>query len=287
MMKSQNGSMLHICVVIIAGLFTLPPGLQAQPAQDDRLDSPTVLITGSNRGLGLAFVQAYADKQWNVIATCRNPAKADQLQKLAADNRHVVIEEMDVTDFDEIDALAAKYKGKPIDVLLNNAGILVGIERVRLGGVDYGLMDNMFNVNSIGPLKVSEAFLDSVAASSQKKIVTMSTVGGSIDSVKGPGAYQYRASKAAVNMIMRIMSFELADRGIIVSLIHPGMVDTRGYMDADVATLPKQVRDAMPMIRKTFLRPRESVDQMITLIDGLTPEVSGQFYDFKGDILPW
>lgn len=286
-MKSGNSLRIRACLFVVLGLLALTPGVQAQTAQNKRLDAPTVLITGSNRGLGLAFVQAYADKQWNVIATCRNPSKADKLQQLAADNNHIVIEALDVTDFDEVNALAAKYKGRPIDVLLNNAGILVGIERIRLGSVDYELMDNMFKVNSIGPLKVSEAFLENVAASSQKKIITMSTIGGSIGSVKGAGAYQYRASKAAVNMIMRIMSFEVADRGVIVSMIHPGMVDTRGYLDADVATLPKRVRDAMPMIRKTFLRPRESVDQMITLIDGLTPEVSGQFYDFEGDTLPW
>jgi NAD(P)-dependent dehydrogenase (short-subunit alcohol dehydrogenase family) len=286
-MKLRNSLTIRACLFVILGLLALTPSVQAQTAQSKRLDAPTVLVTGSNRGLGLAFVQAYADKQWNVIATCRNPSKADKLQQLAADNNHIVIEALDVTDFDEVNALAAKYKGRPIDVLLNNAGILVGIERIRLGSVDYELMDNMFKVNSIGPLKVSEAFLENVAASSQKKIITMSTIGGSIGSIKGPGAYQYRASKAAVNMIMRIMSFEVADRGVIVSMIHPGMVDTRGYLDADVATLPQRVREAMPMIRKTFLRPRESVDQMITLIDGLTPEVSGQFYDFKGDTLPW
>jgi NAD(P)-dependent dehydrogenase (short-subunit alcohol dehydrogenase family) len=286
-MKLRNSLTIRACLFVILGLLALTPSVQAQTAQSKRLDAPTVLVTGSNRGLGLAFVQAYADKQWNVIATCRNPSKADKLQQLAADNNHIVIEALDVTDFDEVNALAAKYKGRPIDVLLNNAGILVGIERIRLGSVDYELMDNMFKVNSIGPLKVSEAFLENVAASSQKKIITMSTIGGSIGSIKGPGAYQYRASKAAVNMIMRIMSFEVADRGVIVSMIHPGMVDTRGYLDADVATLPQRVREAMPMIRKTFLRPRESVDQMITLIDGLTPEVSGQFYDYKGDTLPW
>ena len=286
-MKLRNSLTIRACLFVILGLLALTPSVQAQTPQSKRLDAPTVLVTGSNRGLGFAFVQAYADKQWNVIATCRNPSKADKLQQLAADNNHIVIEALDVTDFDEVNALAAKYKGRPIDVLLNNAGILVSIERIRLGSVDYELMDNMFKVNSIGPLKVSEAFLENVAASSQKKIITMSTIGGSIGSIKGPGAYQYRASKAAVNMIMRIMSFEVADRGVIVSMIHPGMVDTGGYLDADVATLPPRVREAMPMIRKTFVRPRESVDQMITLIDGLTPEVSGQFYDFKGDTLPW
>jgi NAD(P)-dependent dehydrogenase (short-subunit alcohol dehydrogenase family) len=277
----------RIVLFLFVGLVSVSVGLQPWPAHGQPGDAPTVLITGSNRGIGLAFAEAYAERGWNVIATCRTPVKADKLKELAEKYQRVVIEELDVADFGEIDALALKYKNRPIDVLLNNAGILVGIEQIRLGGIDYDLLENMLKVNSIGPLKVSEAFLDSVASSNQKKIVTMTTIGASIGSVTRPGAYQYRASKAAVNMIMRIMSFEVADRGVIIGLIHPGMVDTRGFLDADPETLPPQVREALPRIRETFLRPGESVDLMMSIIDGLTPEKSGVFYDVEGEILPW
>jgi NAD(P)-dependent dehydrogenase (short-subunit alcohol dehydrogenase family) len=277
----------RIVLLLFVGLASVSIELKPQPAQGQPVDAPTVLITGSNRGIGLAFAEAYAERGWNVIATCRTPVKAHKLKELAEKYKHVLIEEMDVSDFSEIDALALKYENRSIDLLLNNAGILVGIEQIRLGNIDYDLLENMFNVNSIGPLKVSEAFLDNVASSNQKKIVTMTTIGASIGSVTRQGAYQYRASKAAVNMIMRIMSFEVADRGVIIGLVHPGMVDTRGFLDADPETLPDRVREALPRIRETFLRPDESVDLMISLIDGLTPEKSGVFYDVHGEILPW
>ncbi len=254
-----------------------------QPAQGQSANAPTVLITGANRGIGFEFVQAYTEKGWNVIATCRTPSKADALNALAAENAALVVEELDVTDFDEIDALAEKYKDQPIDVLLNNAGILPSMDPVRFGNIDYKLLDDMLKVNSIGPLKVSDAFLENVVASDQKKIVTMTTIGGSIGSVTGPGGYQYRGSKAALNMILRVMSFELADRGVIVGLIHPGFVDTTGFLDADPETLPERVREALPIL----LRPRESVDLMVSMIEGLTPEKSGVFYEVTGEILPW
>ncbi len=257
------------------------------PALGQTADAPTVLITGSNRGLGLAFAQAYAVEGWNVIATCRNPAAADDLNALAADNTNVVVEELDVTDFEEIDALAEKYKDTPIDVLLNNAGLLVGMEQIRLGSIDYQLLEDMYKVNSIGPLKVSEAFLSHVENSDQKKIVVMSTIGGSIGSVDGPGAYQYRSSKAAVNMTMRVMSFEVADRGIRIGIIHPGFVDTRGFLDADPETLPEQLREALPRMRDMILRPSESVALMLPIIDGLNAENSGTFYQVQGEPLPW
>ena len=254
-------------------------------AQTD--EAPTVLITGSNRGIGLAFAEAYANDGWNVIATCRNPDSADALKALATEKSNVIIEELDVTDFEEIDALAEKYKDVPIDVLLNNAGMLVGMEQIRLGSIDYEMLEDMFRVNSIGPLKVSEAFLSHVEASDQKKIVVMSTIGGSIGSVNGPGAYQYRSSKAAVNMIMRVMSFEVADRGISIGIIHPGVVDTRGFLDADPETLPERLRDALEQMRDSVLRPEESVALMLPIIDGLNAENSGTFYQVNGDPLPW
>jgi NAD(P)-dependent dehydrogenase (short-subunit alcohol dehydrogenase family) len=282
-----------LVTAIIVSLITLSAHTVSAPVLGQTADAPTVLITGSNRGIGFAFTQAYADKGWNVIATCRTPSSADDLNALAAEHDNVVVEELDVTDFNEIDDLAKKYKDTPIDVLLNNAALLVGatnpptMKQIRFGTIDYQLLEDMYKVNSIGPLKVSEAFLSHVEASDQKKIVVMSSIGGSIGSVNEPGSTQYRSSKAAANMTMRIMSFEVADRGISVGIIHPGIVDTRGLLDADPETLPERLRESLPWMRNYLLRPSESVALILPIIDGLNMENTGTFYQVKGEPLPW
>jgi len=254
---------------------------------------PTVLITGSSQGIGFFFVQGYAERGWNVIATCRNPAGAEQLKKYAAEHSNVVIEELDVTDFDEIDTLAEKYRDTPIDVLLNNAGInpFRAGPMSRFGKMDYDRFEKILKVNVIGPLIVSESFLDHVAESEQKKIVVMTSTGGSITNAhimaKQIGVPDYRASKAAVNMLMRLLALELAEPEVIVGIIGPGSVDTRGILEADPATLPERTRKRIESGQEELLKPTEAIDSMITLIDGLTLEDSGVFYNWAGEVLPW
>ena len=116
---------------------------------------------------------------WGVIATCRNPATADALQALAETHDYVIIEQLDVTDFDEMDELAARYKGIPIDVLLNNAGILGGNDRQKFGRFDYTAFDEIMAVNVVGPIRMVELFVDNVALSEQKKIINISSSVGS------------------------------------------------------------------------------------------------------------
>ena len=146
--------------------------------------SPTVLITGSNRGLGLEFSRQYAAANWNVIATCRNPKKAKELQLLAEEYNQVAVEKMDVTSQSEVDLVASAYHDQPIDVLLNNAGIYGVIEKQTLGTFDFEELKRVFDVNTIGSLRVSEAFLENVKSSDQKKIISLGggmgtpTIGG-------------------------------------------------------------------------------------------------------------
>jgi|GEM_PF-37980 len=231
---------------------------------------PVVLITGSNRGIGLALTKEYANQGWHVIATCRHPEKADILQSLSAKNPHVVIEKLDVTDLSAIDALAAKYKDMPIDVLLSNAGISGGRDVQTLGSFKYDAIDKVMAVNVIGPLKLAEAFVDNVAASKQKKMVTITSTQGSITKTFGI-SYFYRSSKTAVNIVMHNLAIDLKDRGIIVSLISPGMVDT----------------DFMKGLPLPLIPPAQSAAMIYKVVDGLTLDKSGVFLNHRGGEEPW
>ena len=137
------------------------------------VQAATVLVTGSNRGIGLEFVKQYAAQGWTVIATTRHPAEAKELNELAAKNKKITVEKMDLLDVDGIKALAAKYKGKPIDLLLNNAGYLGDAPGQTLGSFDKKTFEQVFGTNVFGTLSVTEAFKDNVIASQQKKIVDL------------------------------------------------------------------------------------------------------------------
>ena len=167
---------------------------------------PTVLVTGANRGIGLELTRQYAARGWKVIATARKPAEATELKALAAGSEgRVSIETLDVTDLAAIDALAAKYKDKPVDVLFNNAGITGGgPNQLFAKKMDWPLYELVLRTNVIGPLKMAEAFLPNVLASQQKKISNVSSSQGSIGETKNAMLYFYRPSKAALNMEMHL-----------------------------------------------------------------------------------
>jgi NAD(P)-dependent dehydrogenase (short-subunit alcohol dehydrogenase family) len=249
-------------------------------------DSPTVMITGANASHGLAFAEEYAALGWNVIATCRTPDKADRLNALAAQNPKVVVEELDIIDDTEIAALAEKYQDVPIDVLLNNAAINAfrfGIS--RYGKIDYEWFEKILIVNIMGPIKVSEAFQSNVEASKQKKIIAMTSTGGSIGDLQIPINVGYRTSKAGLNMAMRNYALHLKSKGVIVGIIGPGTVDTEDYMNAtDPSTVP---RNYQMMMKAGRLVPRTAINDMISLIDRMKIEDSGVFYQWDGAILPW
>ncbi len=276
----------HMAGIFLAALSVLVSVLPAPALAQSQ--ASTILVTGSNRGIGFAFVEGYAQRGWKVIATCRTPAKADNLQALAKANPNIVIEELDVTDDREIEALADKYRDTPIDILMNNAGILPAMVPVTFDTVDYEKMDRVLAVNTWGPAKISAAFIDQVAASRQKTIVTMTSGEGSLTKVRG-SAYHYRVSKVAVNMMMVLMSRDVAERGVIVGLINPGLVDTQGLREVDLATIPEAMRGPVERMRTNpnMRTPHQAVEILIPLIDGLTLETSGVFLDISGEVLPW
>ncbi len=249
----------------------------------------TVLITGSNRGIGLEFVNQYAANGWDVIATSRSPDDDEELQALARSNPNITIEALDVTDLNQIASLARKYNGTAIDILVNNAGMFGDLPRQAWGDLDKGLFEQVMVVNVFGPLKVSEAFADHVAASDEKKIIVISSTAGSIASVRNPPrAPYYSISKAAVNMAMRGTAMRLKDRGIAVGIFHPGGVDTRMLRQA--VGLPKEEAEAAVDFdygRFTPLTPEESVSQMIATTAGLTLDRSGEFIRYDGGAMSW
>ena len=231
------------------------------------MSNTTVLITGASRGLGLEFARQYAEDGWQVIACCRWPDEAKDLQALAERmDGSVEIYTLDVADFEEIDALALILQGRAIDLLINNAGVYPDSS---LGSIDYEAWAEAFHINTMAPLKMVEAFTPHVAASRLKKIVTLSSKMGSIDDNTSGGSYIYRSTKAAVNIVMKSLAIDLKPLGIASTILHPGWVRTAivgftGLMD-----------------------PPESVAGMRRVIDELTLENSGRFVAYDGKLIPW
>jgi NAD(P)-dependent dehydrogenase (short-subunit alcohol dehydrogenase family) len=246
--------------LLIAGLA--PPIAVAEP---------TVLITGSNRGIGLEIARVYAERGWNVIATARRPEAADDLEAIRDDHPNLVIEQLDVTDHARIDELAAEYRDKPIDILINNAGISGGHENAKFGEMDFDVYYQVHAVNVIGPTKMAEAFLPSVAMSEQKKIINITSGQGSIEKTWGCCTF-YRTSKSALNMMMRNISLELKKKGITVGLISPGFVKTGFTPGLD-----------LPMM----ITPEESATKVVAVIDDYDLAKTGTFLGKDGQTWPW
>jgi NAD(P)-dependent dehydrogenase (short-subunit alcohol dehydrogenase family) len=187
---------------------------------------PAVLITSANRGLGLEFAKQYLADGWHVYAACRKPKSAEKLQRLARNEKNKVdIFAMDVTKASSIDRAAAKIRDGAIDVLINSAGI-TGKPGQKTGNVDYASWAQVLDVNTMGPLRVTEAFVDNVARSERKLVVTITSGMGSLADNTSGGSIAYRSSKAAVNMVMRSAAVDLARRGISCVLVNPGWVRT-------------------------------------------------------------
>ena len=276
--EGSHRRVLAVTVALLASLWALTAFAQE--------DARTVLITGSSKGHGLNFVNDYAERGWNVIATCRTPSKADELQALADQYDNVTIETLDVTDFAGVDALAAKYRGTPIDVLnLNGAINTWSFGPQKFGRMDYEWYEEILKVNVIGQLYVAEAFLEHVAASQQKTIAAMSSQGSSITNANSGTAPSYRSSKAGMNMVMRAFGEAVKGRGVIVVVIAPGTVDTEDYMNAeDPATIPE---NRQRMIKMGRLAPRSAIGSMIDLINSMTIDDIRVLHQWDGEVLPW
>jgi NAD(P)-dependent dehydrogenase (short-subunit alcohol dehydrogenase family) len=250
---------LKACLVAIVSVLIAIPAT-----------AETVLITGASRGLGLELTKQYAGDGWDVIATARTPDDDADLQAVAAGHDNVRIETLDVTDFAEIEALAEKLRGAPIDVLINNAGWLGDAGSQRLGNLDFSDAQALYATNALGPLKIATAFMDHVLASDTKKIMSISSIVGSMENTTG-NIYFYRASKSALNMLMRSFAVDTRSQGVVVGLIHPGVVDTDMSAPFDIPKV--SVEDSAAGVR--------------SVIAWYTPATSGDFMQFTGEPLAW
>lgn len=233
---------------------------------------PTVLVTGSNRGLGLEFVRQYAADGWQVIATCRRPEEADELNALTGGGA-VSVERLDVADEGSIAALRAQVGSRPIDLLVNNAGVYGDRPAQVLGSLEAEEWLRVLRVDAIAPVLVAQALADNLIAAAQSGrpavIATLTSKMGSIAENTSGGSYAYRSGKAALNAAMRSLAIDLAPRGVLSVLLHPGWVRTamggpNGLID-----------------------PPESIAGMRRVIAGLTPHTSGGFFDYSGKEVPW
>ena len=223
---------------------------------------PTVFITGASRGLGEEFVKQFLEDDWDIIATCRNP---DEIQ-LDIPRNSIDIFPLDVTDHDSITILKSDLGKRPIDVLINNAGIIG--QRDGFGTLDYSAWARAMDTNVFGPMRIAEALIENVVESDLKQMVFITSRMGSITETH-PNAYVYRSSKAALNMAVRCMSLELADKGITAVLFHPGHVQT----DMGGASAP--------------VTPKASIAGMKEQIVNFTPKNNGAFLSYDGGSIPW
>ena len=229
----------------------------------------TLMITGANRGLGLEFTKQYLADGYKVIATCRNPQDADQLHNLYNSYPdHLVIYRLDVANLPQIDQLAEELAGTPIDILINNAGVYP-MGKEAFGNVDYQAWAETFRINSMAPLKMAEAFMDHLLLGKDRKIINITSKMGSIDDNTSGHHYLYRSSKTALNMVTRSLAIDLAPKGIVAIVMHPGWVQTDMGGSNAPTTIP------------------QSITGMRRVIAHLTPADAGKFYAFDGKEIPW
>ena len=247
---------LSIALLVSVFLVAATP-LRAAPESES-----TVLITGANRGIGLEMARQFSEAGYQVIGTARRPAEAAELNALS-----VQVEQLDVTDQSSVDSLAARIKDESIDLLINNAGVS-GHSADSFMTTDFNEIAYTFDVNSLGPMRVTQSLLDNLAAGDGKTIVHISSVMGSIAENQG-GYYGYRASKAALNMLNKSLSAELGPQGYVCIVMHPGWVKTR--MGGGAAPV----------------EPEESVAGMRAVIEKLVPADNGRFLNYKGEEIPW
>jgi NAD(P)-dependent dehydrogenase (short-subunit alcohol dehydrogenase family) len=235
---------------------------------------PTVLITGANRGLGLEFVRQYAAAGWDIVATARQPESARELRHIASDHSNVSLRELNIANDESVQDFADELDGKPIDVLLHNSGIYPR-EGQTIGQIDYHGWQNAIETNLFGPIRLTEALLENVAASERKQIAAISTSMASLRGVQGGSvgmagtSYQYRTSKTALNMAFSILAKELEPRAISVVMIDPGWVKT------DMGGSHAQ------------LTPEQSITGIRQVLAGDPKEISGKFIGYDGVVRPW
>ena len=228
----------------------------------------TVLVTGANRGIGLALVEAWAARGDRVIATVRDPDRLHGLATVVARFPEAIeVHRLEVTDPASITGLAARLAGRPLDVLVNNAGIF-GPTRQSTLDMDFDGWIETLRVNTVAPLAVAQALLPNLRLGDHAKILTISSGMGSMSQAKSD-AVAYRSSKAAVNKVMQCLATDLAEEGIVVAVCHPGWVKTdMGGEHADIS-------------------PEMSATGITRIVDRLTLTRAPTFHVWDGGAMPW
>jgi len=242
--------------LVLASLLSFPQQVSAD-------DKETILITGANRGIGLALATQFHQAGYKVIATARKPEKATELKKLG-----VQIEPLDITDSKSVAELKARLAGRKIDILLNNAGI-GGHSTQHFKDLDIEKLQWVLNVNSLGALRVTQALLPNLEKSDRRIVASVSSRMGSISQNNSGGVMGYRASKTALNSFNRSLSLEFADQGYIFVVLHPGWV-----------------RTDMTSERATY-SPEESAMGLFKVVSNLKKSDNGKFYDLHGKLISW
>ncbi|WP_045405706.1 SDR family oxidoreductase [Vibrio jasicida] len=228
--------------------------------------SQTVFITGANRGIGLSLTELYLQQGAQVHATSRNLTDRKELHALASHYNTLVLHELDVTDYQRVAQLASELPA--IDLLINNAGYY-GPKGYGFGNTDIEEWRQVFEINTIAPLKLVESFYPLLQQGKAKKIACISSKVGSMTENTSGGGYIYRSSKAALNSVVKSLSNDLTDEGFTVLALHPGWVRTE--MGGPNALIDTQT----------------SADGLAKVIEQSTQENSGQFINYDGTELPW
>lgn len=249
-------------IAIIAAVILLIGQVVPVPAADSPWAGRTVLVTGANRGLGLEFARQLTAAGATVIGTARHPAEAKELAALGAH-----IEPLDVTDPAGVAELARRLDGVKLDALLNNAGYFG--HRGTVATLDPEVARQEYEINTLGPLRVTQALLPNLRLGTTKLVMNMSSGLGSVANAGRGGSAGYRASKAALNMLTVVLAAELKDEGFVCVAMSPGWVRTdMGGSGASLA-------------------PAESVAGILAVLGGLGPQDTGRFLDHDGAELPW
>jgi len=230
---------------------------------------PTLLITGANRGIGLELSKHYLSQGWQVHACCRNPKDANALNDLAQQYEELLtVHALEVTNEKQMDALKESLLNKPVDILLNNAGVYA-LGASQFGKTDDKAWDEAVSVNLVAPMKMMEHFVENVSISDKKIIASMSSKMGSMDDNGSGGAYAYRATKAALNAVMVSAAHDLRHLDITALILHPGWVRTdMGGPNGEISS-------------------EESAQMLAKILDNCSIEDSGTFFDIDGSTIPW
>ena len=227
-----------------------------------------ILITGSNRGIGLELVAQYLDRGDTVFATCRDPQGADKLNYLKTGNPHLQVMQLDVSKSESFAGFAAGLNDKAIDVFINNAGVY-GPRSARFGEVTEQDWLPVFQVNTIAPLLLTQALIGNFKRGTDCKLIYVTSKMGSIEDNTSGASYIYRSSKTALNQVVKSLAADLAADGLTSVVIHPGWVKTdMGGSNALIDTAT-------------------SVSGMMSVIDNLASTDSGKFFNYDGKPIPW